>query len=133
MSFLSIAFLFALPLALAPVLLHLFDRQRKVVIEWGAMQFLVEAARRRTSTRRLQQWLLLLLRTLAILCLVLALARPLVNSNLMGGVDRSDTILIIDNSMSMIRPPCKRRVTSLTRFPPTTPFVCYWRRRTRSG
>ena len=104
MSFLSIAFLFALPLALAPVLLHLFDRQRKVVIEWGAMQFLAEAARRRTSTRRLQQWLLLLLRSLAVLCLVLALARPLVNSNWMGGVDRSDTILIIDNSMSMIRP-----------------------------
>ena len=52
MSFLSFAFLFALPLALAPILLHLFDRQRNVVIEWGAMQFLVEAARRRQNARR---------------------------------------------------------------------------------
>jgi hypothetical protein len=103
MSFLSFAFLFALPLSLAPILLHLFDRQRNVVIEWGAMQFLVEAARRRQSSRLLQQWLLLLLRTLAIFCLVLALARPLVNSTLLGTIGRSDTILVIDNSLSMLR------------------------------
>lgn len=103
MSFLSFAFLFALPLASAPILLHLFDRQRNVVIEWGAMQFLVEAARRRQNARRLQQWLLLLLRTLAIFCLVMALARPLVNSTLLGVVDRSDTILVIDNSLSTMR------------------------------
>lgn len=103
MSFLSFAFLFALPLASAPILLHLFDRQRNVVIEWGAMQFLVEAARRRQNARRLQQWLLLLLRTLAIFFLVMALARPLVNSTLLGVVDRSDTILVIDNSLSTMR------------------------------
>ncbi|MEK6258644.1 MAG: BatA domain-containing protein [Planctomycetota bacterium] len=103
MSFLSFAFLFALPLASAPILLHLFDRQRNVVIEWGAMQFLVEAARRRQNARRLQQWLLLLLRTLAIFCLVMALARPLVNSTWLGVVDRSDTILVVDNSLSMMR------------------------------
>ena len=29
------AFLAALPLATAPILLHLFDRRRNVVIEWG--------------------------------------------------------------------------------------------------
>src|SRR6188474_1155824 len=103
MSFLSFAFLFALPLASAPILLHLFDRQRNVVIEWGAMQFLVEAARRRQSARRLQQWLLLLMRTLAIFCLVMALARPLVNSTWLEVTDRSDTILVIDNSLSMMR------------------------------
>lgn len=103
MSFLGLAFLSALPLALAPILLHLFDRQRNVVIAWGAMQFLVEASRRRQSARLLQQWLLLLLRTLAIVCLVLALARPLVNSTWLGGLDRSDTILVIDNSLSMLR------------------------------
>lgn len=103
MSFLSFAFLFALPLSLAPILLHLFDRQRSVVIEWGAMQFLAEAVRRRQSARRLQHWLLLLLRVMAIFCLVMALARPLVNSTWLGVIDRSDTILIIDNSLSMTR------------------------------
>ncbi len=103
MSFLGLTFLFALPLASAPILLHLFDRQRNVVIEWGAMQFLVQAARRRTSARRLQQWLLLLLRTLAIVCLVMALARPLVHSRWLGTNHQRETILVIDNSLSMSR------------------------------
>ena len=76
MSFLSITFLVALPLALAPILLHLFDRRRNVTIEWGAMEFLVDAATRRTSARKLKQWLLLALRVLAIAALIFALARP---------------------------------------------------------
>ncbi len=103
MSFLSLTFLLALPLAAVPVLLHLFDRRRRVVIDWGAMQFLVQAVRRRTSARRLQEWLLLLLRTLAILCLVLALARPLVYSLWSGPGERREHILVIDNSLSMMR------------------------------
>ena len=103
MSFLGLTFLLALPLAAVPVLLHLFDRQRRVVIEWGAMQFLVQAARRRTSARKLREWLLLLLRTLAILCLVLALARPLVHSRWSGAGQRREQILVIDNSLSMMR------------------------------
>ena len=60
---------------LAPILLHLFDRRRNVTIEWGAMEFLLEAATRRTSAGKLKQWLLLLLRVLAIAALVMALAR----------------------------------------------------------
>ena len=103
MSFLSIAFLAALPLAAAPILLHLFDRRRHVVIEWGAMQFLREASTRRTSARKLKQWLLLLLRVLAIAALVIAMARPLLPGNWFGNPDRGETILILDNSMSMAR------------------------------
>ncbi|HEY2251895.1 MAG TPA: BatA domain-containing protein, partial [Planctomycetaceae bacterium] len=103
MDFLGLTFLWALPLAAVPVLLHLFDRRRRVVIEWGAMQFLVQAARRRTSARRLREWLLLLLRTLAVLCLVLALARPLVHSRWSGAGERREHILVIDNSLSMMR------------------------------
>ena len=103
MSFLSIAFLAALPLALAPIVLHLFDRKRDVVIEWGAMQFLQEAAARKTSARRLKQWILLLLRVLMIAALVMALARPLLPGNWFGGTRHSELILIVDNSMSMQR------------------------------
>ncbi len=103
MSFLSIAFLIALPLAAAPVLLHLFDRRRQVVISWGAMQFLAEAASRRTSARKLKQWLLLFLRTAAVVALVLALARPMLPGNWLGAASRTETIFIVDNSMSMMR------------------------------
>ena len=103
MSFLSIAFLAALPLAAAPLLLHFFDRRRNVVIPWGAMQFLQEAATRRTNARRLKEWLLLLTRIAALLALIMALARPLVPGHWFGTADRRETIIIIDNSMSMMR------------------------------
>ena len=103
MTFLSVFFLMAMPLALAPVVLHLFDRRRKVTIEWGAMQFLEEATTQRTSARKLKQWLLLALRMLALAALVLALARPLLPGNWLGGAEQSETIVIIDNSMSTQR------------------------------
>lgn len=102
------AFLAALPLAATPILLHLFDRRRNVVIEWGAMQFLMEAATRRTSARKLKQWLLLLLRVLAVALLVLSLAQPMLPGNWFGNTERGETIFVIDNSMSMLRTPGDR-------------------------
>jgi len=102
-GFLSITFLVALPLALAPILLHLFDRRRNVTIEWGAMEFLLDAATRRTSARKLKQWLLLALRVLAIAALVLALARPKLPGHWFGNNDRGETVFVIDNSMSTLR------------------------------
>lgn len=103
MGYLSTAFLVALPLAAAPILLHLFDRRRKVVIEWGAMQFLLEAASRRTSARKFKQYLLLFLRVAAIALLVFGLAGPLSPKNWFGSAERGETIIIVDNSMSMTR------------------------------
>lgn len=103
MTFLSVFFLIAMPLALTPVVLHLFDRRRSVTIEWGAMQFLEEATTQRTSARRLKQWLLLALRMLAVSALVLALARPMLPGHWLGGSEQSETIVIIDNSMSTQR------------------------------
>jgi len=102
-SFLSIAFLAALPLAAAPILLHLFDRRRNVTIKWGAMEFLLEASTRKTSARKLKQWLLLLLRVLAVATLVLALARPMLPGNWLGTNERRELILVLDNSMSTQR------------------------------
>ena len=103
MTFLTTAFLIALPLAAAPILLHLFDRRRNVVIEWGAMDFLMEAVARKTSARKLKQWILLLLRVLAIAALVLALAQPLLPGNWFGNSERAELILVVDNSMSTLR------------------------------
>jgi len=103
MSFLGLAFLIALPLTAAPLVLHLLDRRRNVAIEWGAMQFLMAAAARKTSARRLKQWALLLLRTLAVAALILALARPMIPSGWIGVSDHIEMIFVIDNSMSTAR------------------------------
>ncbi|QDT12927.1 BatA domain-containing protein [Planctomycetes bacterium K23_9] len=127
MSFLGIAFLFALPLAAAPLLLHLLDRRRNVPIEWGAMEFLVAASTRQTSARRLKQWTLLLLRVLAIAALIFSLARPLIPSGWLGSSERRETIFVIDNSMStgrsngdqtLMQAILKRSQTELERLAP---------------
>ncbi|MCG6155916.1 BatA domain-containing protein [Rubinisphaera margarita] len=103
MSFLGLAFLFALPLAALPVVLHLFDRRRNVVIEWGAMQFLQEAAAEKTSARKLKQWLLVLLRALTLIMLILALARPMLPGQWFGQSVQGELIVLLDNSLSMSR------------------------------
>lgn len=101
--FATTAFLIALPLAAAPILLHLFDRRRNVTIEWGAMEFLMQASTRKTSARKLKQWILLALRVLALMALVLALAQPRLPGNWFGNSERSETVLVIDNSLSTLR------------------------------
>lgn len=101
--FATTAFLIALPLAAAPILLHLFDRRRNVTIEWGAMEFLMQASTRKTSARKLKQWILLALRVLALLALVLALAQPRLPGTWLGSSQRSETVLVIDNSLSTLR------------------------------
>ena len=101
--FISTAFLVALPLVAVPILLHLFDRRRNVVIEWGAMQFLMEAKAEQSNARRLKQWLLVAMRVLALAALVFALAQPLLPASWFGTSKRTETVLILDNSMSMMR------------------------------
>ena len=62
--------------ATGPVVIHLLNRRRYRVIDWGAMAFLRRAATRSRRAVKLRDLLLLILRTLAILLFGLALARP---------------------------------------------------------
>jgi len=99
-SFLNIAFLAALPLIGIPILIHLLNRRRKVVIHWGAMRFLEEATPRRKRFMRVDDWLLMLLRLLALLLLILALAQPRLRVHWLGAEANRDVVLILDRSMS---------------------------------
>src|SRR5438105_9935049 len=86
-----------------PILIHLLNRRRYNVVDWGAMQFLQisEASRRRIL---IEELLLMLLRMGLIAVLVLALASPFFDSTALGriagGGDR-DVVLIFDGSYSM--------------------------------
>jgi hypothetical protein len=86
-----------------PILIHLLNRRRYNVVDWGAMQFLQisEATRRRIL---IEELLLMLLRMGLIAILVLALASPYLDSpafaRIAGGGDR-DVVLIFDGSYSM--------------------------------
>jgi hypothetical protein len=94
---------FGWPLALLPVMIHLFNRLRHRRMDWAAMMFLRIASRKSTRFNKIRQYLVLLMRVLAVLALILALSRPLAGTWL-GGMMSGDpeTILILlDRSVSM--------------------------------
>src|SRR2546430_4168359 len=100
---------FGLPLMLLglagvaiPVIIHLLNRRRYDVVDWGAMQFLQisEVTRRRLL---IEELLLMLLRMGLLGVLVFALAGPFFDSDTPGSFGRPprDVVLIIDGSASM--------------------------------
>src|SRR5262245_63497663 len=103
MSFLSAAFLFALPLIAVPVVIHLYRGRQRDVILWGAMQFLAAAVTKGRRMERLEEWLLMLLRLAAVAALVFALAQPMVRSSWLGDQTDRQVILVLDDSLSMSR------------------------------
>ncbi len=103
MTFLQPFILFGLPLALLPILIHLLNRLRHRPQPWGAMQFLLAASRSSVDRARLRQFLILLFRVLAVLALVLFLARPLAGGWLGWAVSSAPEaiLLLVDRSASM--------------------------------
>jgi hypothetical protein len=76
LSFLNPFFLFGLFAAAIPILIHLFTRRRPREIRFPSLEFLTEVNQSQIRRLKLKQWLLLLLRTLAIIAIALAMARP---------------------------------------------------------
>lgn len=105
MSFLNPLILIAgLGLAL-PILAHLLNRYQVKRTDWAAMQFLNKNVRVRSRQLRLQDILLLILRCLALLLIVFALARPFLNQAkgfaARLGEPRAAVIIALDASFSM--------------------------------
>jgi len=103
MSFLQSWILWGLPAVLLPIVIHLIHKRRHRVVEWGAMRFLMQGAQMSRGMQRLRHFVLLALRTLAVLGLIMGLGRPLAGGWLGGvGGGRPDTVLVLlDRSASM--------------------------------
>ncbi|MBU0509665.1 BatA domain-containing protein [bacterium] len=104
MTFLNSAILAALTLGLLPILIHLLNRQRFKKVDFPTLRFLRELQRQKMRQVRLRQVILLILRTLAVLFLVVALARPVLKSSagiLPGANAKTTAVLILDRSASM--------------------------------
>src|SRR4051812_29131961 len=67
------------------------------------MRFLFDDATRRRRIWRVDDLLLMVLRTLAVLLLVVAMTRPLVSSRWLPGVGGRDIVMIVDVSLSIAR------------------------------
>jgi len=106
-SFGAQGMLAGLTLAGLPIIIHLLHRRRFKVVDWAAMEWLLEAMRKKARLLQFEQWLLLAVRTLLVAAVVLAMAKPVQNvvfaagSAVLGDKPVTHTILVFDNSMSM--------------------------------
>ena len=81
LGFLNSVFLTALVATALPVVIHILNRRRVKKIRFSSLEFIAELNKRRMSKINLRRWIILLLRTLAVMCLVLAFARPTTNGS----------------------------------------------------
>jgi len=102
-GFLAPLLLFGLAAVSIPPIIHLLNRRRFEVVDWGAMQFLKISE---TTRRRLliEEILLMALRMLLIAVMVLAMATPFITTEILPGAGAKpnrDVVLIFDGSASM--------------------------------
>lgn len=104
MSFLQPFLLWALPLISLPIIIHLINQWRYQTKQWAAMMFLLQANRMNRGFAKIRQWLILAMRTLAILGLIVAISRPLASGlwSMIGGAKSDTTIVLMDRSPSML-------------------------------
>ncbi|HVR75086.1 MAG TPA: BatA domain-containing protein [Planctomycetota bacterium] len=97
--FVNPGLLAGLALLSAPVIIHLLNKRHFNIVDWAAMDFLLQAEARNRRRLRFEDILLLLLRMLVLALLVFTLARPLLQG--FGGAREEERIVILDDSMSM--------------------------------
>jgi hypothetical protein len=104
-NFLNPIFLFAAGVAvLFPLLIHLFNRQKVKKVYFSSLLFLRSLEKTRMRSVKIKEYLLLIIRSLIILLLVLAFARPAIRGGLASKVGthaRTSTAILLDNSYSM--------------------------------
>lgn len=104
MTFLNPLILIAAAGVSLPLLAHLLNRYQVKQTDWAAMQFLNRSVRVRTRQLQLRDLLLLLMRCLALLLIVFALARPATDTADgigLPGEKRAGVIIALDASYSM--------------------------------
>src|SRR5262249_24429904 len=98
-----------------PIIIHLLNRRRYRVVIWAAMRFLLNAEKKNAKKMRIEQLLLLAVRTAFVLFLVLAMASVMPCSEKVWhalfpdsmaraatlGAQRTHRILVLDGSFSM--------------------------------
>ena len=94
---------FGIAAATLPILIHLLNRRKYREMRWAAMRFLIAALQKNQRRIKVEQWLLVAVRTLVILLVLGAMAKPFLES--LGAVvlpgQRTHRVIVLDGSMSM--------------------------------
>jgi len=104
MTFLNTAILFGLIAGAIPIIIHLITRQKAKTVFFSTIRFLKELQNQQIKRLKIRQILLLILRTLIILFLIFAFARPTLKGHFSGDLKSSaktSAVLVLDNSLSM--------------------------------
>jgi len=103
LTFINSYLLPVLSAASLPILIHLLSRRRLKNQPFSDIRFLEEIQRKRMRRIKLRQWILLILRTLAILFIAAAFTRPALRDIKIGTTGSHETTalaIIVDNSFS---------------------------------
>ncbi|MCP4725143.1 MAG: VWA domain-containing protein [bacterium] len=104
MSFINPIFLYALGAASLPIIYHLIKKMRTRTVPFSSLLFLKATPKELVKRRRLRDMILLAIRTLMLLLLALAFARPFIqedNIPFASGESDKSVVILIDNSFSM--------------------------------
>jgi hypothetical protein len=103
MNFLAPAFLAGLAAIAVPVLIHLINRERKVVVEFPSLMFLQRIPYKSVRRQKIRHLALLVLRCIAIALLVAAFARPFFQRHqpAITGTGARELVVLLDHSSSM--------------------------------
>ena len=91
-------------LVAAPILIHLLNRRKFRIVDWAAMDFLLEADQRNRRRVQIEEMILLALRCLAMLLAGLFVARPFLPGTIARSLFqsvRTERVVLIDDSPSM--------------------------------
>jgi len=100
MQFKNPELLYALFLLLIPIIIHLFQLRRFHKIDFTNVAFLKKVTIQTRKSSQLKKWLTLLIRLLALACIVIAFAQPFTASKTALNT-KKESILYVDNSFSM--------------------------------
>lgn len=105
MSLLFPLYFFAATAIGLPILFHLIRQRPRAKTQFSSLMFLDETPPRLTRKSRLDNWLLLLIRALALIAIVLAFSRPFLRDALTSASELSGrrVVLMLDTSASMRR------------------------------
>jgi hypothetical protein len=103
MSFLAPLFFAALAGLAIPVLLHLTQREKKQIVRFPSLMFVRRIPYQSVRRRKIQNWLLLMVRMAALALIILAFTRPLLESADVptGGANAREVVILVDTSYSM--------------------------------
>ncbi len=104
MSFLAPLFFLALAGLAIPVLLHLTQREKKQIVHFPSLMFVRRIPYQSVRRRKIQHWLLLMVRLAALALIIAAFARPLIsrsNVAVATGQGAREVVVLLDTSYSM--------------------------------